>query len=82
MGFFLNPKIIHGFHIDGDPEGLHALRMMLENEVKTLFREAHEHRVAYFQNKGRHFEIAHIDEKHGAFSEEIDRYLVAETKRK
>lgn len=81
MGFFTNPKIVYGFHVDGDPEGLHALHLMTENEVKTIFKEAHLHRMAYFQFKTRHFELAHLDEKHSAFSEEIDRYLVAETKR-
>lgn len=86
MGLFGNPKFIYGFHIEGDPEGLKVLRHMTENEVKTLIKESHEHKVAYFQGKVigsmtlRHFEIAHMEESHNSFAGEIDRYLVAETK--
>lgn len=80
MGFFSNNKLIHGFKIEGDPEGLKALRRMTENEVHTLFKEAHEHNLAYFQYKTRHFEIAHVEDKTSSFMSEIDRYVIAETK--
>lgn len=81
MGLFSSSKLIHGFKIDGDPQGLKALRSMMENEVKTLIKEAHEHNIAYFQYNSRHFQIARIEENRSNFTDEIDRYLVAETKR-
>lgn len=82
MGLFSNLKLIHGFKIEGDPEGLRALRRMTENEAKTIIKEAHQNNIAYFQYKIRHFQIVRVEENQSNFLDEIDRYLVAETKRR
>lgn len=82
MGLFSSNKFIHGFKVEGDPEGLKALRSMTENEAKTIFKEAHANNVAYFQHKTRHFQMVRVEENESNFTDEIDRYLVAETKKR
>jgi len=54
---------IHGFIVDGDPDGIRYLEEDLgENEVKTLFKEAHDHGKSYFEHNDKHYEITRVSQ--------------------
>ncbi|GEM_PF-6173279 len=72
--------VIHGHQVEGDPEGIRYLHALSENEVKTLFKEALDQRVSYFQYRGKHFEIAREGSTGGFFSS-APKFIIAETRK-
>ncbi len=50
---------IHGYAIEGDPEGLRYIERLRDDEAQVLFDEAKDHSRAKFQYLGKHYELVH-----------------------